>query len=217
VWPEVKETIKELRQLQPNVMLRARGIGNYGDYYTPEGFVPGAKENTDMPWMVIYPLARNFSYDPDAANYKGAKWVVDQLVDAVAKGGNFMVGIGPDGEGRFHPTAVAQLEEVGRWLKQNGAAIYGTRARAGDRWREGDDIRFTRSKDNETIYAIFRTRPKTDILLSSVQPRAGSKITLLGTGHSCAWQMSDAGLRIAFPEDTPDSLAYVLKIVSARE
>ena len=46
-------------------MFRARGIGNYGDYYTPEGFVPGAKENTNMPWMVIYPLGDGFSYQPN--------------------------------------------------------------------------------------------------------------------------------------------------------
>ncbi len=40
VWPQTRETILLLRKLQPNIMLRARGIGNYGDYYTPEGFVP---------------------------------------------------------------------------------------------------------------------------------------------------------------------------------
>ena len=54
-WPAMRETVLELRKMQPDVMLRARGIGNYGDYYTPEGFVPGGKENTDMPWFVIYP------------------------------------------------------------------------------------------------------------------------------------------------------------------
>jgi alpha-L-fucosidase len=39
VWPALRETILHLRKLQPDVMLRGRGIGNYGDYYTPEGFV----------------------------------------------------------------------------------------------------------------------------------------------------------------------------------
>ncbi len=103
VWPQLRETILKLRKLQPNVMMRARGIGNYGDYYTPEGFIPGKKSNTDMPWMVIYPLARGFSFDPDGSNYKGAAWIVHNIVDTAAKGGSFQVGIGPDGAGRFHP------------------------------------------------------------------------------------------------------------------
>ena len=95
--------MKQLRKLQPDVMFRARGIGNYGDYYTPEGFVPGAKENTAMPWMVIYQLGGMWSYQPDATKYKGAAWIITNLVDVVAKGGNFMVGIGPDARGRFIP------------------------------------------------------------------------------------------------------------------
>jgi alpha-L-fucosidase len=40
VWPQLRETLIELRKLQPDVMFRARGIGNYGDYYTPERFIP---------------------------------------------------------------------------------------------------------------------------------------------------------------------------------
>ncbi len=75
-------------------MLRARGIGNYGDYYTPEGFVPGSKENTNTLWMVIYPLAKGFSYDSDPAHYKGAAWIVSNLVDTVVMGGSFHVGVG---------------------------------------------------------------------------------------------------------------------------
>ncbi len=93
----IRETILQLRRLQPDVMLRARGIGNYGDYYTPEGFVPGDKSNTETPWIVIYPLGTSFSYERVAENHKGAAWVVRSLVDSVAKGGGFMVGIGPDG------------------------------------------------------------------------------------------------------------------------
>ena len=101
--------------------------------------------------MVIYPLASGFSYDPDPAHYKGAKWIVDNIIDTAAKGGSFQVGIGPDATGRFHPTAIEQVKQVGGWLK-HVAGIYATRARAGDLWREGETIRFTRAKDNRTIY-----------------------------------------------------------------
>lgn len=65
-----------------------------------------------------------------------------------------MVGIGPDGEGRFHPTAVSQLKELGEWLTVNGSGIYSTRARDAQLWSEGTDIRFTRTKDKQTIYAV---------------------------------------------------------------
>ena len=73
VWPQLRQTLFRIRELQPNVMIRARGIGNYGDYYTPEGFIPGDKSNTGMPWMVIYPLAGGFSYDPGRCALQGSE------------------------------------------------------------------------------------------------------------------------------------------------
>jgi len=192
VWPKLRQTILDLRKIQPDVMLRARGIGNYGDYYTPEGFVPGSKENTNTPWMVIYPLAHGFSYDPNPAHYKGTDWIVSNLVDTVAKGGSFQVGIGPDATGKFHPSAIDQLKEAGRWLKVNGEGIYGTRARDGSFWTEGNDIRFSRTKDRRFIYAFSLKWPGATLTLNSIRAKPGSQISMLGVTERLRWR-NDAG------------------------
>jgi alpha-L-fucosidase len=213
-WPEERETVKELRRLQPQLMLRNRGIGNYGDYYTPERVVPGEASQSNMPWMVIYPLGTNFSWEGDAAKYKGAKWVVDNLVDSVAKGGNFMVGIGPDGNGRFHPTAIAQLEEVGAWLKVNGEGIFNTHARPGDGWKEGETVRMTAGDDGKSVYVFLLNRPNGPVTLRNVQPAAGSTVALLGSEAPIAWHATDGGTQFDFPASAPTSLAYVLKVTA---
>jgi len=214
-WPRLKATIKEIRQIQPDVMLRARGIGNYGDYFTPEKYVPGDKQNTGMPWFVIYPLARSFSYDPEAANYKGAKWIIHTLVDSVAKGGNFEVAIGPDGSGKFHPVAVSQMKEAGDWLEVNGEAIYGTRPRAGSAWKDGDNVRFTRTKSSGIVYAIcFNWPAESELVLHGVHVDPDSEIILLGRAGAIPWRTEgeDVVVDIGGIAPRPDSLAYVLKI-----
>jgi alpha-L-fucosidase len=211
IWPQIRETIQQMRQLAPHTMFRIRGIGNYGDYYTPEGFVPGEKAKTDMPWMVIYPLGRSFSYEPIGAQHKGAAWIIHNLISCAAKGGNFMVGIGPDETGWFHPRAIQDLEEAGEWLKINGEAIYATRPY--EPWQEGNQVFFTRSKDHRTIYAICTTWPEQAIILRSIRPNKGMKVSLLGEDESLNWREYDTGVRVDMPTLKPSlcPLAYTIR------
>ena len=205
VWPQMRDTLLALRKIQPDVMFRARGIGNYGDYYTPEEYVPKGKENTDMPWFVIYPLAENFAYDSNMSHYKGGEWILRSLVDTVAKGGNFMVGIGPDGDGKFAPPAIENLKTAGDWLKANGEGIYATRPREGDLWQEGKDIRYTQIKDHRTIYAFALSWPGPVLTLKAVRPRPSSKVYLLGYSTPLEWTYTpEAGTVIQLPAELQD-------------
>jgi alpha-L-fucosidase len=115
----------------------------------------------------------------------------------VAKGGNFMVGIGPDSNGVFHPTAVQQLKETGRWLQVNGEGIYATRARK--EWKEGADIRFTTTKDKKYTYAFALHWPGETLALTTVKPVRGSSVRLLGYGAPLKWEYADGRLTIHVP------------------
>jgi alpha-L-fucosidase len=223
VWPQLRSTIMELRKIQPHVMLRDRGIGNYGDYFTPERAVPASEVGSDKPWFSIDPLGSNFSYEPDAAKYKGTAWIVKMLVDTVAKGGGLMVGVGPNGMGEFHPEAVRQLKAAGGWLRVNGEAIYATRPRDGDNWAEGESVRFTRSKDRRFVYAILTAWPGAQVALKSVRPKMDSSIRLLGSDAALRWRFdADRGTTITLPENLlqqshrPCQYAWTLKIESTR-
>lgn len=202
VWPELRKTLLMMRERQPDVMLRHRGIGNYGDYYTPERVVPGSKDTSEKPWFTIYPLGTDFSYDPEGANYKGTKWIVHNLADSVAKGGGLQIGVGPSAHGEFHPEAIRQMKATGEWLKVNGEAIYATRPREGTLWSEGDTVRYTRSKDRRFVFAILTEWPGAQLTLQSVRPNDSSKITLLGSVAELPWKFDAArGTTITLPEN----------------
>ena len=221
-WPkaaqrEANEVAKLARQLQPNIMLRNRGIAEYGDYETPEGTIPENPNQIKRPWQVIYPCGTGFSYKQND-KYKSKEWVLESLIDIVAKGGNFQVGFGPDPTGRWPQEMVERVNYVGDWLKVNQECIFATRPYL--RYHEGTDLRFTRTKDQKYVYVISLQWPGAALKTALVKARPGSAIRLLGADRDLQWRQEGGALVIEMPQDLQDPArrpchqAYAFKIES---
>ena len=133
-----------------------------------------------------------------------------------------MVGVGPSSHGEFHPEALRQMKETGAWLKVNGEAIYSTRPRAGTLWSEGDNVRFTRTKDQRNVYAILTEWPGAQVTLTTVRPKPGSKLRFLGAQSELKWVFDAAkGTTIKLPENMqqpsnrPSDHAWTIKLEPA--
>jgi alpha-L-fucosidase len=210
---EANGVAKMARKLQPQIMMRNRGIGDYGDYETPEGEIPEDPSKVNRPWQVIYPCGTGFSYKKHD-KYKPKEWVLESLIDIVAKGGNFQVGFGPDPNGKWPTEMIERVNYVGDWLKVNGEAIYATRPYI--RYREGEDIRFTRSKDGRFVYIISLKWPGKTLNTSLVKAQAGSAIRMLGANQKMKWSQFANSLTIEIPpaiaSKKPCEQAYVFKV-----
>src|SRR5699024_10337445 len=57
--------------------------------------------------------------------------ILGNLLQIVSRGGNYLIGIGPDAQGRLSASVRERLAELGTWLDACGEGIYGTRG-AGD-------------------------------------------------------------------------------------
>ncbi len=53
--------------------------------------------------------------------------IIANLVRIVARGGNYLIGIGPDATGRLSRPVAQGLAELGAWLEACGEGIYGSR------------------------------------------------------------------------------------------
>ena len=130
--PEQSKELYELvHKLQPNCMVSGRlGNGWYdfavmADNTYPEGAL-------QAPWQSAASMFdETWSYR--SWQERGDKHVkamekLRSLINVVSHGGNFLLNIGPRGDGSVVEFESEVLKEIGAWLKENGEAIYGTEA-----------------------------------------------------------------------------------------
>src|SRR5260370_11060710 len=119
------------------------------------------------------------------------------LVDVVSAGGNLLLITNLTGTGKLDPLLVERLRAMGAWLEVNGEAIYATRQ--WKHFKEGEDIRFTQSKDGTYVYAISLRWPGHSLVLQSLRAKRGSNITMLGVKDPLTWRQDDKSIVIAIP------------------
>jgi len=180
------------RRHQPGLIIADRTVGGrYENYQTPEQQIP--EKPLDGPWETCMTMAGQWSYNPKDA-YKPARDIIRMLVEVVAKGGNYLLNIGPSPEGELPPDSLKRLEEIGAWMKVNGRAIYGTRPIAP--YGEGK-LRYTSLKDG-TVFAFYVAGPGEDLppaelALASLRPKKGSKVSMLGCAEPVRWDSAGTG------------------------
>jgi alpha-L-fucosidase len=163
-------------------------------------------------------------------SYKRPQEIVHLLADIVSKNGNLLLNIPVRGDGTIDADEVACLEGIAGWMAVNGEAIYATRpwkvfgeGPASDGSHEllekkqpvsytAQDIRFTRSKDGNTVFAIVLGLPQKPMRIKSLATAKVSSITLLGGEEKLRWRQEANALEIQPARSWPCQYAVAFKI-----
>ncbi|KAF8305580.1 glycoside hydrolase [Clavulina sp. PMI_390] len=137
-------------------------------------------------------------------DYRSPQYLITSLVDIVSKNGNYLLNIGPDGDGVVPRPVVQRLKAVGEWLAHSGDCIFDT-----DYFFFGAEyrsLRFTRTSDTFCIIAIERPKNRLLVIDTPVPVLPHDTIALLGAGSEGAnltWSQHQNGPLVI---DVPDSL-----------
>jgi alpha-L-fucosidase len=174
---------------------------------------------TARPWEECRGIGHSFGYNwqeaLDDKHVMSERDLVVMFVDIVARGGNLLLMVNPDGSGHIPPNQERRIRALGDWLKVNGEGIYATRSMP---LAQEGNVSYTRSKDSKFVYAICKKWPGKSLTLKGIHAAKDAKITMLGVAEPLEWQQNEQGLTVTIPENLqneksrPCQHAWVFKI-----
>lgn len=208
--PEQSREMYELvHSLQPDCMVSGRVGNDYydfavmGDNKYPEG-------SLHAPWQSAASMFNEtWSYRSWQERGEVSDKVEEKLrslINVVSHGGNYLLNIGPDGDGAVIPFERDVLLGIGRWLQENGDAIYGTEA--------------SPFRESFAWGAVTRKGKNLYLILSGERPEDGkARLDLPGyevVSSDAPYSIRDGVVTVELPEYTAGTPA-VVRMVFDRE
>jgi alpha-L-fucosidase len=189
------------------------------------------------PFLVDKAISYPWSYVENKQYKFGPDYHVDALIDMTARGGYYFMSLTPMGDGSIPQREKEICAEIGKWLRINGEAIYGTRM-----WEiatEGPLGTFMHKPEKRVVYWDYRAREKAGqirftqkdgwlypifldwsddsfmirSLGKDMLPNAKLKsVELLGYDGELVVEQNAEALVIQSPEKAPHDYAYAFKI-----
>jgi alpha-L-fucosidase len=220
------DLVRTMRELQPEILINNRlgkvgpadsvdggGVieavghsGSLGDFGTPEHHItPDAERIWESCQVSTWRL---WGYTL-GERWRPADFLLDMLVEAASKGGNLLLNVGPDAEGRLPAPFVERMERIGAWMQVHGEAVY-----ASEPGEVCEFITYGRQvRKGNHLYLVVRFWDGRETLtLAGLETRVRSAV-LLTTGQELSFRQSADELVLSgLPQRPPTDLFPVIRL-----
>ena len=188
--PRFRELI---RSLQPAAVINGRGFDGVwpadepGDFNTPERDYAGADAGEELlaytrPTGACQAVGtQSWGYRAEEDYYADA-YLIRSLAKVLAKGGNYLLNLGPMANGCFPEEAVRMLSVIGRWFQAVREAFEGTVPAS--HLTSNRQVLLTRR--GNTLYVVMHQPPVSTAVVLAPLRRTPVRATLLNTGEPVA-------------------------------
>ena len=200
-----------VNRLQPECMISGRLGNNYVDFSVmADNEYPDYK--IGVPWQTAasmfdetwgYRSWQERGNPQDKVNEK-----IASLIKVISRGGNYLLNIGPRGDGSVVDFEKEVLEKMGAWTNANAEAIYGTKANPFPHAFSWGDIT---TRDN-SLYLFVRKNNQT-IDLNGFSGKI-TNVSVLASGEKCRYQqnLKSNSVQISLPKNPENIPVTVLKV-----
>jgi len=189
-------------QLQPDIIINNRNLLP-GGFSTPEQRIQA--DASGRAWEACMTMNDSWGYHAADDNWKRPRTCILNLVTCARDGGNYLLNIGPRGDGSVPEESVRILETVGHWLERNGQAIYGA-----ERCRVNRSNYANFSRKGNTLFMHVSYWPGETVVLAGLQAKVKSA-RLLASGRPVRFEQDEFRVRfLGLPPKPPDDPVTVI-------
>ena len=206
---------KMVYEMNPNIVVNRRVGYEYGDYMDAgDNRTPKAGELAPKYFETCGTANHSWGFKAYDHDWKTTEELLENFIDIISKGGNYLLNIGPEGDGTVPKPCADNFVELGKWVQRNGEAIYGS-----SRWKQfseshdGSKEYWFSSKVNK-VYVTSLSPEKTEMQIKALKKGEGSvkSVRLLGSEKECSWSQEESSLKVSIPETF--DYGYVIEVTT---
>lgn len=158
------------------------------------------------PWQTPATMQESWGWHAKDYRWKPAAQMIGYLVGNTAKGGNYLLNVGPKPDGTIPPMAIKRLREMGGWLAANGEAVYGAgplpALTGGAALPKQMELAYTYKKDKDGSAYIYISllKPQPQQIIFPFPYKKILDCRLLETNMPVQYEDAEGKLKIVLPE-----------------
>ena len=201
-----------VRRLQPQAAINGRIWNNAGDFVTlgdNEAPPPSMQPPFQVPASIYHATWGYRSWQARDDLPGKLRELANGLVQTRAAGGNYLLNIGPTGDGAVVPFEAEVLRGIGDWLRRHGGAALDARPSGLPPQTWGGTL-----ADDEALYLFVRDWRGGELAVTGVgsEPRAVRVAGAAEDAAPLAWRRDGDDLVIELPAQAPDQVLPVLRV-----
>ena len=205
----VEKLVEVVHKNQPGALVSGRAGHELGDYQTL-GDMEVPIVNVDGLWESVDTTNDSWAYAWYDENWKSPKQILERLVACVARGGTYMLNIGPRGDGSVSARCAAALRHAGDWIARYPQVIYDVQ---GSPWKRSMPWGDVTQKDNVLFLTVFEWPASGELYLPNIEQDVQEARLLLGSDSTeLLCQRRGKHVVVQVPAKAPESLASVIKL-----
>jgi alpha-L-fucosidase len=194
---------------QPHAYVSGRVGHNLGDYVTL-GDMEVPVENVEGLWESVDVTNDSWGYAAYDQNWKSPKEILTRLISTVARGGTYMLNVGPKPDGTIPEQAAKSLKSAGEWISLHPQVVYGTEPSP---WKHALPWGDVTVKGNKLFLLVYNWPQSGHLYLPGLKTEiTGANILSGKNKKAISFIKSGNWLDITLPGQSPEKFIAVIEL-----